>query len=188
MPSASSPAFHCSAVCCASTSIVTPWRPAASGSIQGVRIRPSLLAAGQFPTIAFAGEPAAPPTFIGGEAPPGPAGSVEFEDDRLADGLVTAQIVANRPAMVILKSSFDPRWEVVVDGVPLAPQMAAPSFVAREVPAGLHSIVFRYRPFPRYDLLFAIGLLTFAGLWVGPGLVARRSWRVRRHRRRREAR
>ena len=145
------------------------------------------LAAGQFPTIAFAGEPAAPPTFIGGEAPPGPAGSVEFEDDRLADGLVTAQIVANRPAMVILKSSFDPRWEVVVDGVPLAPQMAAPSFVAREVPAGLHSIVFRYQPFPRYDLLFAIGLLTFAGLWVGPGLVARRGWRVRRHRRWREA-
>jgi hypothetical protein len=148
----------------------------------------SQLVAGQFPTIAFAGEPAAPPTVPGGEPLTGSAGSIEFEDDRLADGLVTAQIVANRPAMVILKSSFDPRWEVVVDGVPLAPQMAAPSFVAREVPAGLHSIAFRYRPFPRYDALFAIGALSFAALWFGPGLVARRGGRVRRHRRRREAR
>jgi len=145
----------------------------------------SQLVAGQYPTVAFAGEPAAPPTFTGGEPPSGPAGSIESEDDRLADGLVTAQIVANRPAMVILKSSFDPRWEVVVDGVPLAPQMAAPSFVAREVPAGRHSIAFRYRPFPRYDALFAIGGLSFAALWFGPGLVA---WRVRRRRRRREAR
>jgi hypothetical protein len=146
------------------------------------------LAAGQFPTIAFAGEPAAPPTIPSAQLASGPAGSVEIEDDRLADGLVTAQIVANRPAMVILKSSFDPRWEVVVDGVPLAPQMAAPSFVAREVPAGRHSIVFRYRPFPRYDALFAIGGLSFAVLLFGQSLVARRGWRVRRHRRRREAR
>jgi len=144
------------------------------------------LASGQYPTIAFAGEPAAPPTLIGGEPPSGPAGSVEFEDHRLADGLVTAQIVVNRPAMVILKSSFDPRWEVVVDGVPLAPRMAAPSFVAREVPAGRHSIVFRYRSFPRYDALFALGALSLAALWFGPGFVAR--WRIRRHRRRREAR
>jgi hypothetical protein len=146
------------------------------------------LAAGQFPTIAFAGEPAAPPTIPSAQLASGPAGSVEIEDDRLADGLVTAQIVANRPAMVILKSSFDPRWEVVVDGVPLAPQMAAPSFVAREVPAGRHSIVFRYRPFPRYDALFAIGGLSFAVLLFGQSLVARRGWRGRRHRRRREAR
>ena len=138
------------------------------------------LAAKQYPTVAFAGEPAAPPTFIGGESPPGPAGSIELEDDRLADGVVTAQIVANRPAMVVLKSSFDPRWQVVVDGVPVEAQMAAPSLVAREVPAGRHSIVFRYRPFPRYDVLFAIGVLSFAALWFGPGLVARR---VRRRRR-----
>jgi uncharacterized protein DUF6541 len=140
----------------------------------------SQLGAKQYPTVAFAGEPAAPPTLMGGEPLPGPAGSIELEDDRLADGVVTAQIVANRPAMVVLKSSFDPRWEVVVDGVPVAPQMAAPSFVAREVPAGRHLVVFRYRPFPRYDVLFAMGVLSFVGLWFGPGLVARR---VRRRRR-----
>jgi hypothetical protein len=137
------------------------------------------LAAGQFPTVAFAGKPAAPPTLPGGQPPTGPAGSIEFEDDRLADGLVTAQIVANRPAMVILKSSFDPRWEVVVDGVPLAPQMAAPSFVAREVPAGRHSIAFRYHPFPRYDLLFGVGALAFVGLWFGPGILTRKRGRTR---------
>jgi hypothetical protein len=70
--------------------------------------------------------------------------------------------------MVMLKASFDPRWTVEVDGVQLAPQMVAPSFVGREVPAGSHTVVFRYRPFPRYDVLFALGALVFLGLSISP--------------------
>ncbi len=139
----------------------------------GFFLQSDLLAQGRYPTVAFAGEPAAPPTLSGEEQPSGPAGSVEFEDDALADGVVTVQVVANRPAMVILKSSFDPRWQVIVDGVPLAPQMVAPSFVGRTVPAGPHTVVFRYQPFPYYDVLFPIGALAFIGLWFGPGLAAR---------------
>jgi hypothetical protein len=114
----------------------------------------------------------------GGERPPGPAGSVEFEDDALADGAVTAKVVANRPAMVILKSSFDPRWQVIVDGVPLAPQMVAPSLVGRTVPPGPHTVVFRYQPFPSYDVLFGVGALAFVALWFGQVLATKAS---RRH-------
>jgi len=139
----------------------------------GFFLQSDLLTQGRYPTVAFAGEPAAPPTLSGEEQPSGPAGSVEFEDDALADGVVTVQVVANRPAMVILKSSFDPRWQVIVDGVPLAPQMVAPSFVGRTVPAGPHTVVFRYQPFPYYDVLFAIGALAFIGLWFGQVLAAR---------------
>jgi len=138
----------------------------------GSFLQSDMLLQGRYPTISFSGEPAAPPTAPGGLALPGPAGDVRFEHAALADGEVTALITANRPAMVILKSSFDPRWQVRIDGVPLAPQMVAPSFVGRTVPAGTYSVEFRYRPFPRYDLLFAIGAVAFAGLWFGPGMVA----------------
>jgi len=137
------------------------------------------LAQGRYPTVAFADQPAAPPTLSGGEQPLGPAGSVEFEDDALQDGAATVQVLANRPAMVILKSSFDPRWQVIVDGVPLAPQMVAPSFVGRTVPPGPHTVVFRYQPFPYYDVLFGVGALAFVGLWFGPGILTRRRRRSR---------
>jgi hypothetical protein len=144
----------------------------------GFFLQSDLLAQGRYPTVAFADQPAAPPTLSGGEQPPGPAGSVEFEDDALAEGTVTVQVVANRPAMVILKSSFDPRWQVIVDDVPLGPQMVAPSFVGRTVPPGPHTVVFRYQPFPSYDVLFGVGALAFVGLWFGQVLAARAS---RRH-------
>ena len=88
---------------------------------------------------------------------------MENESDSLLDGVVSGQLTLNRPAMVMLKASFDPRWTVEVDGVQLPPQMVAPSFVGREVPAGTHTVVFRYRPFPRYDVLFALGALGFVG-------------------------
>jgi hypothetical protein len=139
----------------------------------GFFLQSDLLAQGRYPTVAFADEPAAPPTLIGGEQPRGAAGSVEFEDDALADGTVTVRVVANRPAMVVLKSSFDPRWQVIVDGVPLGPQMVAPSFVGRTVPPGLHTLVFRYQPFPSYDVLLSIGALAFLVLWFGPGILTR---------------
>jgi hypothetical protein len=135
------------------------------------------LLAGRYPTIAFGGEPAAPPTVTGGEAPTGPAGSVLSENDSLPDGEVTARVVANRPAMVLLKSSFDPRWQVIVDGVSTSPAMVAPSFVGVEVSAGSHEVTLRYRPFPRYDVLFAIGLLAFLGLWFGQRTVTRKRYR-----------
>jgi hypothetical protein len=139
----------------------------------GFFLRSDLLAQGRYPTVAFADQPAAPPTLSGGEQPPGAAGSVEFEDDALADGIVTVRVVANRPAMVVLKSSFDPRWQVIVDGVPLGPQMVAPSFVGRTVPPGPHTVVFRYQPFPSYGVLFSIGALAFVALWFGPGILRR---------------
>jgi uncharacterized membrane protein YfhO len=91
--------------------------------------------------------------------------------------VVSGEVDVNRPAMVMLKASFDPRWTVTVDGQQVPPQMVAPSFVGREVPAGHHTIVFAYRAFPRYDVLFAIGGVVFVGLLVGPG------WWTKRRRR-----
>ncbi|MEX2421322.1 MAG: hypothetical protein WD670_05830, partial [Actinomycetota bacterium] len=139
----------------------------------GFFLTSDLLREARYPTIAFAGQRAAPPSLRSGEEPSGSAGSVQHEDAAPTDGEFVGEVVAHRTALVILRSSFDPRWEVTVDGVSVPPEMVAPSFVGATVPAGEHTVVFRYRPFPRYDLLFAIGALTFVGLWVGPGRVER---------------
>jgi uncharacterized membrane protein YfhO len=69
--------------------------------------------------------------------------------------------------MVLLKATYDPRWSATVDGVDVATAMVAPSFVGVPIPAGRHSIVFEYQPYPYYWLLIAIGLLTQLALVVG---------------------
>lgn len=142
-------------------------------------MKSELLRVGRYPTIAFAGQPAARPTLPAGGTPSDPPGSIRSEDDALADGSVTAEVVADRPAVVLLKVSFDPRWAVTVDGVPATTEMVAPSFMGVTVPAGTHTITFRYQPFPDYALLLAIGALTFVGLWIVPALAEKNRSRRR---------
>jgi hypothetical protein len=126
-----------------------------------------LPAEGRYPTVAFAGAEAASPTLSAGTVS-GLPGAVTDESASLENGVVSGQVDLTRLGMVMLKTSFDPRWTVTVDGQELPTQMVAPSFVGREVPEGHHEIVFTYQPFPRYDLLFALGVLVFLGLLFGP--------------------
>ena len=72
----------------------------------------------------------------------------------------------DRPAMVILKSTYDNRWQVTVDGNRAQPQMVAPSFVGCTLPAGRHTVEFRYAAFPWYGWLFALAALTLLVLWL----------------------
>jgi hypothetical protein len=137
-------------------------------------LRSSLLAEKRYPTVAFAGAPAAPPTVPGGESPTGPPGQVVTEFDRLADGTIRAEIVAERPSVVVLKATFDPRWRISVDGVIQRPQMVAPSFVGGEVGPGAHSVVFTYVPYPDYWWLFGVGAVTLLALYLVPRLLAGR--------------
>jgi Family of unknown function (DUF6541) len=123
---------------------------------------------GEYEAVAWAGAPAAPPTVAGAEAPSSSPGAVLKETVDLNDGRVTALVRADRPVAVLLKSSFDPRWQVTVDGVSVETQMFAPSFVGREVSAGVHAVTFTYAPFPRYDLLFTFGILSLLALQLGP--------------------
>jgi hypothetical protein len=136
--------------------------------------RSDLPARGANPGIAFEGEPAPEATVSADDLPDTPAGTVVGEDVDLRDGRATATVIADRPAMVMLKASFDPRWQVSVDGIAAAPEMIAPSFVGRTVPAGRHVVRFVYEPFPRYDLLLTLGAVTLLGLALLPGRIARR--------------
>ena len=127
-----------------------------------------LASRGIYPGIAFAGGKAPPPTFAGPTPPAGPAGRVLRQSARLQDGVFGGTVVANRPAVVLLKTSYDPRWSATVDGLPVKPVMMAPSLVGVAVPAGRHEVELVYQPYDHYPLLFAIGAITLLGLALYP--------------------
>jgi hypothetical protein len=58
--------------------------------------------------------------------------------------------------IVVLSASYDPGWTATVDGRSQPTEMVAPALVATTVPAGTHRIIFRYRGWQDYPLLFAI--------------------------------
>jgi len=124
----------------------------------------------EYPTVAFDGRPAAPPTTPDPVPPGGPPGAVLSLHNAEATGEFSGTVEATRSAAVVLKATYDPRWTVKVDGVRRPTIMVAPSLVGVDVPAGVHRIDFHYRSYPDYPLLIAIGVATLVGL----GLLGRR--------------
>ncbi len=128
----------------------------------------NLASQGIYPGVAFDGATGSPPTFAGARPPGVPAGTVLTQSEVLRDGAFLASVDANRPAVVLLKASYDSRWTVTVDGLPAKPTMMAPSLVGVEVPAGRHLVWFRYRPYDRYPMLLAIAGVTLLALTLFP--------------------
>ncbi|HEU4528421.1 MAG TPA: hypothetical protein VFT80_10895 [Actinomycetota bacterium] len=129
-------------------------------------MRSSDVAEGRHPAISWEGEEAAPPT--DGE------GEVVDQAADLREGWATASVRIERRAAVLLKTSFDPRWRVAIDGEEARAWMLAPSFVGVVVPAGEHEVRFEYEPYPRYDLLVLLGAVSLAAIAYGPGFLRRR--------------
>jgi hypothetical protein len=144
----------------------------------GVRIAPWLTSdlpeAGVHPGIVFGGFEAPGPTLPADTLPTDEPGDVIAVTVRLEEGSASATVEIRRPAAVILKASFDNRWQVTLDDHEVQAQMFAPSFVGRLVPPGHHELMFTYVPFPRYDLLLGLGVATFLALHLVPSRVARR--------------
>jgi hypothetical protein len=128
---------------------------------------------GVYPTVAFNGLQAADPTAPRGFDPVSPAGRVLEVTEDPRNGVYKATIRANRKAVVMLKSSFDPRWSVEIDGRSLPGQMIGPSLVGRSVAPGLHEVRFVYNVIPYHFLLFLIGVITLAGLGIRDRSIAR---------------
>jgi hypothetical protein len=121
-----------------------------------------------YPGIAFAGGQGPPPTFTGASPPPGTPGRVLSQGATPANGVFSGTVVANRAAVVLLKSSYDRRWTATVDGESVKPVMMAPSLVGVDVPQGRHVVRFEYKPYGKYPLLLSLGLISLLGLGLYP--------------------
>jgi Bacterial membrane protein YfhO len=114
-------------------------------------------------------------------APPPPAGptpsssAASVVDD--SSDMVTVHAVAQRPGYVVLDDSAYPGWVATLDGRPTSWQPANENFRAVAIPAGRHTVVFRYRPASVRDGAIVSGLSILALL----GLVLAGIGAARRH-------
>jgi hypothetical protein len=128
----------------------------------------NLASRGIYPGVGFAGAAPPPPTFTGTNPPPGRPGEVIAQSNVLEYGVFDASVKANRPAVALLKATYDPRWSATVDGQIVKPMMMAPSLVGVDVSSGIHTVRFRYKPYAGYPLLLSIGALTLLALILIP--------------------
>jgi hypothetical protein len=91
------------------------------------------------------------------------------------DGRFGASVDLRRTGTVLLKTTFDPRWTVTVDGERGETVMMTPSLVGVDVPAGRHDVAFRYESYSSYPLLLALGAAILLAFAVIPRLAARAS-------------
>jgi len=107
----------------------------------------------------------------------GAPGRVVRQHAALQNGRFSGTVEADRPAVVLLKATYHPRWRATVDGKPVQTQMLAPALVGVPVPAGTHEIEFQYEPISAwtYAWLFAVGIVALVALAVIP------RWLERRH-------
>jgi hypothetical protein len=98
--------------------------------------------------------------------PATPAGTASAQSAELQQGLVTARVRMRRAGIVVLSSSFDPGWTATVDGRRTPTEMVAPALVATTVPAGTHRVSFRFRGWPDYPLLLAVGAAALVAIAI----------------------
>jgi hypothetical protein len=86
-------------------------------------------------------------------------GSVTSQPLSLRNGIARGTVHLVRPAIVMLSASFDPGWQVTVDGHPQPIEMLAPAVVGVKVSAGIHRVEFTYRGFSLYPELMVSGFI-----------------------------
>lgn len=127
---------------------------------------------GRYLTVAYGGAAPAPPTLTAGEIAHGGAGTVLSEHADLERGTVTATIDARRSAVVLLSVSYDPGWQVTVDGRPGSTEVVVPAMPGVRVPAGVHVVRFSYVGYQDY---WALLLVAAASLFTAAAVSLR--WR-----------
>ena len=114
-------------------------------------VRSDLAARSRYLTVGFAGSPAPAPTVTLGtdhgvaRPPASTPGRMISSRVALGAGYASAVIDARRVAVVVLKASYDPGWQVSVDGRAATTQMIAPAYVGVVVSRGRHVVTFTYK-------------------------------------------
>lgn len=117
------------------------------------------------------------PVIEGARTAQGPGGTptVARVTDNSTD-TVTVHATARRAGYLILDDSAYPGWKVTVDGHSTDWLPANENFRAVAIPAGTHTVVFRYRPSSVYDgaVVSAVALAGIIALAVAGAVLARR--------------
>jgi hypothetical protein len=119
-----------------------------------------------YPTVAYGSGKAAVGTLGAGVQPSGPPGEVLSESPDLADGSIEATVSAKRTCVVLLSVSYNPGWQVLVDGRPATTDMVAPALIGVRVGPGVHSVRFVYRGYPDYPQLLLLAGAALVALVV----------------------
>jgi hypothetical protein len=131
----------------------------------GTFLRSDDLRNGRYHAVAYEGGAAPPATSARGSQSQGPAGTIEVESHSSTDGSFVAQATAARPAVVLLKTAYDPGWRITVDGASTPSMMVLPGLLGVRVSDGSHRLTFHYQSFGGYPELFALALLGLLGVW-----------------------
>ena len=90
---------------------------------------------------------------------------------------IVAEVTATAPTTFMARESWHPRWLATIDGAPAPIRRVTPSFLAVDVPAGHHTLGFRFhRPWWAH------------AAWLAWLLVPLLAWRITRRRARADAR
>jgi hypothetical protein len=145
-------------------------------------LRSAAFEQGELATVAFNGGVAAAPTLPIGATPSSSPGTSTDVLVEAQNGYFAGNIVANRTAAVVLKVTYDPRWQVTVDGRAATPYMVTPGFVAVTVAPGDHTVIFQYVPYSHYGVLLGLGAMSLLLLGLGPRIWRRKLRPVLRRR------
>ena len=83
-----------------------------------------------------------------------------------AANAVTLDASLTRPSVVVLRDSYDSSWTVTVDGEAATIARANGIYRGVPVPAGRHTVRFRYRPVD-FEIGLTISVAATAALWFG---------------------
>lgn len=75
------------------------------------------------------------------------------------NGAYAAMVNLEHAGMVMLKSTYHPGWQAMVDGAAVPTQMLMPGFVGVEVPAGRHQVSVTYQVSPLRGWMMLLGLV-----------------------------
>ena len=130
-------------------------------------------ASGVYHQVAFAGSGAPGATLTAGNLPTSPPGAVLVQASDPERGVYGGQVHVDRSSVLVLKATFDPGWQALVDGRPVPTTMVAPGFPAIRLEPGSHQVTFRYSGETYWPLLLLLGVAAIAALWRLEGRIKR---------------
>lgn len=113
---------------------------------------------GVFHQVAFAGGGAPAATLAADQPAKGSPGTVLVQASDSERGAFNGQVHLDRPGVLILKVTFDPGWQALVDGVRVETSMVAPGYPAIRVGPGSHQVSFRYAGESYWPLLAVLAV------------------------------